>query len=482
MWMDSENGHGSNMGRRPSGIGRLVAATASLQFKATLLVVVLTLSVTAAVSGYLLRSSVKLARAQHDEQLVQLAAMLARSAAAPCAERNLAALEMLAAEAANGTPLLYALFTDVDGRELAAAQHASTSLLERLRRHGSRKPVFLGTPVYHKAGDGTRAFLDVAYPINLNALGKDSIGEGDTKLVGYVRAGITPNRWHQIMSSKLDLVVGVGSVATGVAIVLGFILIRRIVSPLEGLAQAMGEFSQGNLDIRSPVERQDEIGNLEVAFNRMADQHQQTHKGIVRLNAELEQRVAERTQQLRELAARDPLTGLYNRRHFNEVLDRSFSEAVRYENELSCIMLDLDDFKGVNDAFGHQVGDQLLKLVVTTISSQLRSADLAARYGGDEFIVLLPQTDAVRARVLAGRITEKLAKDLAVKMPQVRITMSLGVASLQGHRTPDAESLVRTSDRAMYEAKAEGKNRIVTAESAAGPTSRLAPTAAKARG
>lgn len=480
-WMAAKRSQSSGVQGRPAGWRWFIAALASLQFKATTLVVVLTLSVTAAASGYLLRSSVKLAREQHNEQLVQLASMLAKAAATPCARGDSVALEALAAEAVNGMPLLYVTFTGVGGEELAAARHASVSALESPHSGGSRKPPVVGAPTVRKSSKGGRVFLDVAYPIDLQTDAGAASGAKSTKLVGYVRAGITPSRWHQTMSNKLDLVVGVGSLATGIAVVLGFLLIRRIVAPLEGLARAMLEFSQGNLDIRSPVRRRDEIGNLALAFNRMADQHQQTHQRIVRLNAELEERVAQRTQQLRELAARDPLTGLYNRRHFNEVLERSYSEAARYDNDLSCIMLDLDDFKAVNDAFGHQVGDQLIILAASTVSRQLRGSDVAARYGGDEFVILLPQTGAQSARSLASRIVEKFTKDVAEDFPRIKASMSMGIASLQQLGAPDAESLVRSADHAMYEAKAGGKNAIVTATTSASPTSSLTPTAAEAR-
>jgi diguanylate cyclase (GGDEF)-like protein len=379
-------------------------------------------------------------------------------------------------------PLLYVIFTGRDGKELAAAGFAQGGPFDYIRKRNSRRPPVIGTPVAYASGKGAETFLDVAYPIDYPPIAEGSSGLRETELVGYVRAGMTPSKWHQTMSKKLDLVVGVGSLATGLAVVLGFLLIRRVIAPLEGLARAMLEFSRGNLDIRSPVKRRDEIGNLAVAFNRMADQHQHTHQRIVRLNAELEERVAERTRQLRELAARDPLTGLYNRRHFNDMLERSYSAASRYGHDLSCIMLDLDDFKAVNDAFGHQVGDKLIMLAAATISRELRGADVAARYGGDEFVILLPQTDADRAGVLASRIMEKFAGELAEGMPKVKGGISLGIASLQDLRTPDAESLVRSADHAMYEAKAGGKNRIIKAVSAATPTSKLTITATEARG
>ncbi len=190
----------------------------------------------------------------------------------------------------------------------------------------------------------------------------------------------------------------------------------------------------------------------------------------MRLNTELEERVAQRTRQLRELASREPLTGLFNRRHFNEILEQQFAEASRYDTELSCLMIDLDNFKQVNDTFGHPAGDKLLLLTAETITSQLRSADVAARFGGDEFVVLLPQTDAERARVLAERITEKLALDLAHQMPKVRLSMSIGIASLCQLQIEVPSALVHSADAALYQAKDAGKACIMTAEVATHPT------------
>ncbi|MCH8967061.1 MAG: diguanylate cyclase [Planctomycetes bacterium] len=452
-----------------SRFGRIVR---SLQFKATLLVVALTLCVTAAVSGYLVRFGVKLIERQHYEQLAQSTAMLARAAAEPCARGDEAALQGLATEAADGLPLLYVVITAPDGTELAMAEHRGSHLLQDVReRHWGEQPV-LGAPRVHETPEGTYLYLDVAYPIRTRVDAGTESGSGDTKLLGYVRAGMPVNRWRQTMSSKLDLVVGVGIVATAVAIMLGFVLIRRIVSPLEGLAGTMQTFSRGDFNVRSRFSRRDEIGELAIAFNRMADQQQQTHERIVQMNTELEERVAERTRQLRELAARDPLTRLYNRRHFSEALDQSFSGARRYDNDLAFIMIDLDDFKAVNDEHGHQIGDHVLKLVADTIARQLRTPDVAARYGGDEFVMFLPQTDADSARSLAARIVERFARDLAAELPAVRVTLSAGIASLQAVQAADVDSLIRCADRAMYEAKEAGKNRIVIATTLADATPR----------
>ena len=457
---------------RTSPLRRLVVTAHSLQFKATVLVVALTLCVTAAVSTYFLQSSIQFVNRQHHEQLVQSTALLAKAMAIPWAQDDLDTLQSLASDAANGMPLLYVVIFDANGNELAAAasRDADHHLLDHARQRRPAELPVLGTPLLYRIPGNRDAYLDMAYPISVRHSADNPTTLRDTRLLGYVRSGAAANRWQQAISSKLDLVVGVGTVATAVAILLGFLLVRRIVSPLIGLTDAMLQFSRGELDVRSRVSRRDEIGQLGRAFNRMADQHQQNHEHLLRLNVELEERVARRTKQLRDLAARDPVTGVYNRRHFGEVLERSFSEAIRYQNDLACLMVDLDDFKAVNDAHGHQIGDRLLVLTTATITRSLRSADVAARYGGDEFIVLLPQTDAENARVLATRIMERFARDLEAELPEVHSSLSVGIASLHSVQASNAESLVRSADHALYEAKGAGKNRIVTAAVVAKPT------------
>ena len=448
---------------------RLVDAALSLQCKATVLIAVLMLTVVGTVSGYLLRSSLKLARGHQDEQLVQLASMLGKAAAAPLAGGEREALGALADKAANGAPLLYVVFWDVDGRDLVAGEHRSVAILSQLSKKAVESQPVLGIPMFHPPAHDFPGVLDITYPVSHSVSDDGSSASRPTRLLGYVRTGMLANRWYQAFSGNLDTLIGVTILAAVIAIPLGFLLIRRIVSPLERLAEVMGEFSEGKLDIRCPVRRRDEIGRLAMAFNRMADQHQRTHERIVHLNVELEERVAERTKQLSELAAREPLTGLYNRRHFTEVLERGFSEAKRYQTDLSCIMLDLDDFKAVNDDCGHTVGDEILILTARTILAQLRSSDVAARYGGDEFIILLPQTGTHHARILSERIAEQFSREAARLVKGRRLTASLGIASLASLDAPSPAALVQAADRALYRAKAAGKSCIMEAEPAPDP-------------
>lgn len=436
----------------------------SLQCKATVLVVAITMAVTVAASGFLLNSSVDLLREQHDERLTQLAAMLARSLAGPLTEHDLPTLTTLVGDAVNGAPLAYVILSDANGDKVTSAWHQSAAGLEQLVQRTRERPPVTGAPAFHQMRSQVPAFLDIVYPVTVrDSAHTDSDVERMSNLVGYIRAGVIAQGWQQTLASKLDLLIGVGLIVTMVAIPLGFVVVRRIVAPMGSLETAMERFSLGDFNVRSRVERRDEIGRLALAFNRMADQHQQTHERIVRLNLDLESRVAQRTRQLRELAVREPLTGLYNRRHFGEMLERCFAEASRYGHDLSCIMMDLDDFKGVNDTCGHHVGDEMLMVMARTINSQLRTSDVPARYGGDEFIILLPQTGAARAQVLSERIMEKFSKDMAERLPQVHVGMSIGISSLRSVEAPSADAVIRAADRSLYRAKAAGKNCIVMA-------------------
>jgi diguanylate cyclase (GGDEF)-like protein/PAS domain S-box-containing protein len=163
------------------------------------------------------------------------------------------------------------------------------------------------------------------------------------------------------------------------------------------------------------------------------------------------------------LACTDGLTGLYNHRHFFELAEREFRAALRHERPLAFLMFDMDDFKQVNDSLGHAAGDQLLAQAARTATEQVRGSDLVARYGGDEFIILLPQTGAEQALPVAERIRAAVA---ALRVGdggnQPAITLSVGIAELQ-REPPDesVERIIQRADEALYAAKAQGRNRTV---------------------
>lgn len=167
-------------------------------------------------------------------------------------------------------------------------------------------------------------------------------------------------------------------------------------------------------------------------------------------------------QEINRLAVTDELTGLFNHRHFYHQLEQEFRRAQRYHRPLSLIMLDIDHFKQYNDDNGHLAGDQLLRVIAGRLKSNMRGVDILARYGGDEFSIILPETDLGQARVQAERIRSAMERDPPSAQDPAgdkNLTASLGVACL----TPDihqVEELVRAADQALYRSKAAGGNHI----------------------
>jgi diguanylate cyclase (GGDEF)-like protein len=162
-----------------------------------------------------------------------------------------------------------------------------------------------------------------------------------------------------------------------------------------------------------------------------------------------------------KMASRDYLTNLPNRRVFMESLNREFHLAKRHQSPLSLITLDLDHFKEVNDAYGHQTGDDVLKWLANAISSVTRNGDLAARVGGEEFAILLPQTSIDQAQTLAQRLKEALSLNPPPNFPNsAHPTISQGIAGVEHFLVNSPQDLVYWSDQAMYLAKREGRDTV----------------------
>jgi len=168
------------------------------------------------------------------------------------------------------------------------------------------------------------------------------------------------------------------------------------------------------------------------------------------------EQLARQNERLAELAAIDELTGAKNRRRFREDLELLFAQADRLGSPLSLIMLDLDHFKQYNDAFGHPAGDELLQWVGSTLRTAVRGHDVVARFGGEEFVMLLPATDVDEALEVAERLRSAIA---CRPGPHRQMTASLGVGTA-GPGTPSAAVLVDQADRAMYQSKQAGRNQI----------------------
>ena len=164
------------------------------------------------------------------------------------------------------------------------------------------------------------------------------------------------------------------------------------------------------------------------------------------------------------MAKTDGLTGVTNRRHFMDVLARELARSRRYQSPLSCVMIDLDNFKLVNDGHGHLVGDHVLTAVARAIVTTVRDSDIVARYGGEEFIILLPETELDGARELAERCRELVAStQIAGRGGPLSVTASMGVAAYPGAGIDSVDDLVGAADDALYAAKDGGRNCVVVA-------------------
>ncbi len=168
-------------------------------------------------------------------------------------------------------------------------------------------------------------------------------------------------------------------------------------------------------------------------------------------------------EEIYRLTIHDGLTGVPNRRNFEDFLDREYARAVRYQRPLSLMLLDLDHFKHTNDEFGHLAGDYVLRRLAAVLKETIRREELLARYGGEEFVVVMPETEIGKAEQFAERIRGMIEKtEFEFDGRSVPVTMSVGVACLSSgmHR----DRLVQAADEALYRAKAEGRNRVCRAD------------------
>ena len=221
---------------------------------------------------------------------------------------------------------------------------------------------------------------------------------------------------------------------------------------------------------------------MQVSREKLAVQKallQETHKYKKELETEVEKktnhltlandRLTKKTQELQEIkelltieATTDMLSGLYNRRYFFEASQRSYYNAMRYKQELSLLMLDIDMFKSINDTYGHIFGDRVIRSLSNILKNTVRDSDIVARYGGEEFIILLPQTAMDEASELAQRIRhniedEKISLDTG---ELIHVTVSVGVTQLNVEDDVGIDQSIARCDKALYQAKNEGRNRV----------------------
>ncbi len=231
---------------------------------------------------------------------------------------------------------------------------------------------------------------------------------------------------------------------------------HRIV---EGFAAGVDDY------LTKPYHKEELLARMR-AGERICDLQRQVTERRVELQR-ANARLAALNQKLHRLATTDELTGLANRRHILERVSEQWAHAVRHERPLACLMVDVDHFKSVNDTYGHDVGDAALRHVAHVLRQATRAADAVGRFGGEEFLVVAPETDLDGALRLGERIRGGI-EATPLRDPPVSITVSIGVAILQA-RFADPQQMVAAADSALYGAKAAGRNRVLSAGATTGP-------------
>jgi len=252
-------------------------------------------------------------------------------------------------------------------------------------------------------------------------------------------------------------------------LLVAFWMIMMLARPLSRLIEHITQITNGNMDIEEihVGKRHDEIGQLSKAFNQMHSTIQRQIRELNNHRKMLEQEVYERTQELEEankkldlISRTDELTQLPNRRDMNETIENEVGRSARTHKPFCFIFIDIDHFKNVNDTYGHQAGDMILKSVSCTVRNLLRKYDVLSRYGGEEFLTLLPETDLEGAAVVAERFRKQI-ENTTIRYAEfdIKVTITLGV-SLYDPKL-GADRSIQLADKALYEGKESGRNKVV---------------------
>jgi diguanylate cyclase (GGDEF)-like protein len=208
---------------------------------------------------------------------------------------------------------------------------------------------------------------------------------------------------------------------------------------------------------------------LAIENTLLHEKNRRSEEALEKAQDELESRVNERTlelveanRKLNELSITDGLTGLFNHRHFMGALEAEYKRAIRYKRSLALLLLDIDHFKNVNDTYGHPCGDLVLKDLASLLKGCLRSADVAARYGGDEIAVILPETNRAKASQVAEKLRRQLEKtSFEWEGNSFSITCSIGVAAVPETNIDYWNELLSSADKSLYRAKGKGRNHVI---------------------
>ena len=290
----------------------------------------------------------------------------------------------------------------------------------------------------------------------------------DSRLIAHVAKTILTKQGHEVILAQ-DGLAGLQAAKSEHP---DLILLDLIMPVMDGYQVCQGlkeEDSTKEIPIimlTSKAEPADKVKGLELGALDYVVKPFDEGELIARVNIQLRlkqlyEALQEKNRQLRELANRDGLTGLYNHRYFHEQLSKDFLRAKRYHESLSCILLDIDYFKKFNDTYGHQTGDIVLSTLGQVIRDSIRDSDFAARYGGEEFALVLYHADRPTAINVAERLRQMVEHcEVRDKDHVLHVTISLGVATFPHEQISNPKQIVECADKALYKAKENGRNRV----------------------
>jgi diguanylate cyclase (GGDEF)-like protein len=346
----------------------------------------------------------------------------------------------------------------LSANSLAAGMRAAEDV-EQLQR-------FLGASIQEWMPDITAALCIVDgeryRKVPLSGFGKDGekILPISVGLAGRVLKTNTPLRIQDAVSDGKAYEMGMGATESFARSVMIF--------PLSAFGRVAGCLELASYQPNRFDEVEYNLGSLLTAQLSSSLENILTRQELAAANARLrdhDQLLIDLNSKLLQLAHTDDATGLYNKRRLFEQLDAEIARAKRYGEILSCLMLDLDHFKLVNDTYGHQAGDEVLRQFGTLLKRRLRVTDFVARYGGEEFTILLPRTDGAGARRVAENLLAAIKTNEFVAVGRcIPLTVSIGIACCTKFDQLDSQRIIMLADNALYQAKAAGRDTVCLAE------------------
>ena len=362
---------------------------------------------------------------------------------------------------------------DVDGKAIAKSDPAAVPPAAPF----TEKAIESSEPLVEEVRDGKRRRLVLSMPLYSGVRLGTATAEID---LGYLDERIQTMTQRIVLGSALMSAFG--------ALCLSVLMSTSVMRPIEQLSRTALRVSRGDLTARVPLSRgKDELVVLARVFNEMVqavqgqtaqletevrnrtEQLSKTNEELARANQELERtntKLGEANEQLELLANTDGLTGLANRRSFQETLGFELRRSKRTHSPLSVLMIDVDHFKTYNDANGHPAGDQVLVQIAKILRETLRNTDVVSRYGGEEFTILLPDTAAEPAKAVAQKLRDTVRSypfpGAGESQPEGRVTISIGVATAPADGDTTI-SIVIAADRALYVAMGLGRDQVAAA-------------------